>query len=130
MHATVSRFEIPARDLARAARFYREVFGWRIEPLAWEGHPYYTVRGASGETSASGKEGIDGGLLPVEAGADHPLLVVHISGASLDDCLQRVVAAGGWIDQPVRPVGTMGFYARFRDPEGNVLGLWQSTLIR
>jgi len=56
--------------------------------------------------------------------------VVHISGASLDDCLQRVVAAGGWIDQPVRPVGTMGFYARFRDPEGNVLGLWQSTLIR
>jgi uncharacterized protein len=128
MRATVSHFEIPARDLVRAARFYREAFGWQVEPLPWEGHPYYTVRGASGETSAAGKEGIDGGILPTEAaGADHPLLVIHVSGASLEDCLQRIVAAGGWIDQPVRPVGEMGLFARFRDPEGNLLGLWQAV---
>ena len=58
MRATVSHFEIPARDLERAARFYREVFGWRVEPLPWEGHPYFTIRGAG----TGGKEGIDGGL--------------------------------------------------------------------
>ncbi|MEA2599135.1 MAG: uncharacterized protein QOF89_127 [Acidobacteriota bacterium] len=131
MHATVSHFEIPARDLVRAARFYREVFGWQVEPLRWEGHPYFTIRGASGETSPSGKEGIDGGILPIQigekAGADHPLLVIHIAGASLDDCLQRVVAAGGWLDQPPRPVGAFGFFARFRDSEGNLMGLWQAA---
>jgi uncharacterized protein len=127
MRATISHFEIPARDLVRAARFYREVFGWQVEPLRWEGHPYFTVRGASGEASPSGREGIDGGILPIEAGADHPLLVIHIAGASLDDCLQRVVAAGGWLDRPVRPVGTMGFFARFRDSEGNLMGLWQAA---
>ena len=126
MKATVSHFEIPARDLVRAARFYREVFGWQVEPLRWEGHPYFTVRGASGGTSPSGKEGIDGGILPVEAGADHPLLVIHVTDASLDDCLQRIVAAGGWRDQPARPVGTFGSFARFRDSEGNLMGLWQA----
>ncbi len=127
MRATVSHFEIPARDLVRAARFYREVFGWQVEPLRWEGHPYFTVRGASGEASPSGKEGIDGGILQAEAGADHPLLVIHVADASLDDCLQRGVAAGGWLDRPPHAVGSMGWFARFRDSEGNMMGLWQGT---
>lgn len=129
MHATVSHFEIPARDLVRAARFYREVFGWKVEPLPWEGHPYFTIRGSSGEASSAGpigKEGIDGGILPVEAGADHPLLVIHIADASLDDCLQRIVAAGGWLDRSPYPVGSFGSFARFRDSEGNLMGLWQA----
>jgi uncharacterized protein len=127
MQATVSHFEIPARDLVRAARFYREVFGWRVEPLRWEGHPYFTIRGASGEVSPSGKQGIDGGILPVESGADHPLLVIHVADASLDDCLQRIVAAGGFLDRPPHLVGSFGSFARFRDSEGNLMGLWQGA---
>lgn len=126
MRATVSHFEIPARDMERAARFYREVFGWIVEPLPWEGHPYYKVRGPVAE-GRPGREGIDGGILPADQGVGHPLLMIHISGAGLADCLDRIVAAGGWIDQPATPVGTMGFSARFRDPEGNLLGLWQSA---
>jgi predicted enzyme related to lactoylglutathione lyase len=125
VRATVSHFEIPAHDLERAARFYREVFGWRIEPLPWGGHPYYTVRGSAGEPP--GCAGIDGGLLPVEATSPYPLLVIHISDSELEDCLERVVAAGGQVDLPAAPVGAMGRFARFRDPEGNVLGLWQGT---
>jgi predicted enzyme related to lactoylglutathione lyase len=122
LRATVSHFEIPARDLERAARFYREVFGWRIEPLPWEGHPYLKVRGAAGE--APGREGIDGGLLPAEVTTGHPLLVIHLSDIGMEDCLARIVEAGGEIDRPAKDVGTMGRFARFRDPEGNVLGLW------
>ena len=125
MRATVSHFEIPARDLERAARFYRDVFGWKIEPLPWEGHPYFTVRGASGEPP--GRRGIDGGLLPIEATTPYPLLVIHITDGDLEDCLERIVEAGGQIDLPAAPVGTMGRFARFRDPEGNVLGLWESA---
>jgi predicted enzyme related to lactoylglutathione lyase len=125
LRATVSHFEIPARDLERAARFYREVFGWRIEPLPWEGHAYFKVRGAAGEPP--GQEGIDGGLLPAEVTTGHPLLVIHLSGISLEECLTRIVEAGGQIDKPVEAVGAMGSFARFRDPEGNVLGLWEGA---
>ena len=124
MRATVSHFEIPARDLERAARFYREVFGWSIEPLPWEGHPYYKVRGSAGPGA---REGIDGGLLPADGTLDHPLLVLHISGADLADCLARIVEAGGRIDSPAADVGGMGRFARFRDPEGNLMGLWQKA---
>ena len=123
MQATVSHFEIPARDLERAARFYREVFGWTIEPLPWGGHPYYTVRGSAGEGR---KNGIDGGLLPADGSLNHPLLVIHVADADLEDCLRRIVEAGGRIDLPAEDVGGMGRFARFRDPEGNLLGMWQA----
>jgi predicted enzyme related to lactoylglutathione lyase len=124
MQATISHFEIPARDLERAARFYREVFGWTVEPLPWEGHPYYKVRG-SAVAEEGGKEGIDGGLTTAGQGLEHPLLMIHLSGIRLDDCLRKIEEAGGTIALPATPVGGLGSWARFRDPEGNLLGLWQ-----
>lgn len=123
MQATVSHFEIPARDPERAARFYREVFGWSIEPLSWE-HPYYKIRG-SAASSEAGREGIDGGITEAGGGLDHPLLMIHIQGENLGGVLERITAAGGRVDLPVTRVGEMGWWARFRDPEGNLLGLWQ-----
>lgn len=116
MKATVSHFEIPARDLERAARFYREVFGWTVEPLPWEGHPYYKVRGVAGPS-------LGGGIVPMGEGCEHPLLVIHAEG-ELADWLERIVEAGGAVEQSPAPVGDFGRFARFRDPEGNVLGLW------
>lgn len=116
MRATVSHFEIPARDLERAARFYREVFGWQVEPLPWEGHPYYKVRGA-------GSESLGGGIVPAGEGYDHPLLVIHVDG-ELAICMEKIVEAGGTVEQPPRPVGDFGRFARFRDSEGNLLGIW------
>ncbi len=124
MRATVSHFEIPAQDMERAARFYREVFGWSVERLPWEGYPYFKVRGSAGEGQ---KDGIEGGLLPADVAAtDHPLLVLHITEADLEDCLRKIEDAGGRIDRPAEDVGGMGRFARFRDSEGNLMGLWQA----
>lgn len=116
MKATVSHFEIPAREMERAARFYREAFGWQVEPLPWEGHPYYKVRGVAGEPMA-------GGIVPAGEGYEQPLLVIHVSG-ELAAWIERIVEAGGKVEQPPTRVGDFGWFAKFRDPEGNVLGLW------
>lgn len=126
MQATIRHFEIPARDFERAARFYREVFGWGIEPLPWEGPPYARVRASAEAPAGPARLGIDGGLTTSETDADQPLLVLHIEGAALTDCLQRITAAGGTVDLPATPVADFGHFARFRDSEGNLLGLWQS----
>jgi uncharacterized protein len=148
MRATISHCEIPARDLERTARFYREVFGWEIEPRPWAGGGYCVVRAAS----AGRREGIDGGLLEMtevtskkggsgpqaEAAAaaeavaqvgrlEHPLLVIHLHGEPLEACLARVLAGGGSVDLAVMAVGPTGRFARFRDPEQNLLGLWQES---
>lgn len=116
MEATVSHFEIPARDPERAARFYREAFGWTVEPVPWEGHPYYKVRGVAGKP-------IGGGIVPAAEGYDHPLLVIHVTG-EMEAWIGRIVEAGGTVEQPPARVGNFGRFARFRDPEGNLLGLW------
>jgi uncharacterized protein len=123
LRATVSHFEIPARDLDRAVKFFKEVFAWRIDLVPYV-TPYYKVRGAAGE--APGREGMDGGLLPAGGGMDHPLLVIHLSGAELEDCLEKIVQSGGTVDLAPETVGTQGRFARFRDTEGNLWGLWQS----
>jgi predicted enzyme related to lactoylglutathione lyase len=133
MRATVSHFEIPARDPERTARFYREVFGWRIEPLAWEGPPYFRVRAAGPSASPQAgppREGIDGGLTSGGDAGDQPLLMIHITEATLEECLERIAGAGGTVDVPATPVGPageIGRFARFRDPEGNRLGLWEAA---
>ncbi len=116
MPATVSHFEIPARDMERAARFYREVFGWQVEPLPWAGHPYYKVRGVQGDS-------LGGGIVPAGEGCEHPLLVIHVDG-EMAVWIERIVEGGGTIEQQPTQVGDFGRFARFRDPEGNLLGVW------
>jgi uncharacterized protein len=127
MKATVSHFEIPASDPERAARFYRQVFGWSVEPLAWE-RPYFKIRGSS-LPADPGRQGIDGGIAEAGGGLEHPLLILHIEDATLETVLERITKAGGTIDLPATRVGKMGWWARFRDPEGNLLGLWQALAL-
>lgn len=129
MHVTVRHFEIPVRDPDRAARFYREAFGWLVEPLDWPGYPYCTVRmpePSEADPPRGGGGGIPGGLASrddLETG--HPLLVLHVGEGSLEDCLAAVTAAGGAIERKPKPVGGMGRFARIRDTEGNLLGVWK-----
>ncbi len=136
MRATVRHFEIPARDPERAARFYRRVFGWTVEPLAWDGPAYFRVKAALSQKEGTAQEGIDGGLTAGGAGSfagDQPLLMIHIEGSTLEECLKRITEAGGAVDLPVTPIGkagagkTLGRFARFLDPEGNRLGLWEAA---
>src|SRR5262249_20210763 len=117
-----------ARDPDRLARFYREVFDWRSEPLDWEGPPYFRVRAALPKYGVA-SEGIDGGLTAGGEVGDQPLLMIHVADVPLEECLERIVAAGGAIEVPVTAVGEMGRFARFRDPEGHRLGLWQEGLV-
>lgn len=126
VRATIRHFEIPARDFERASRFYRQVFGWSVEPLPWDGPPYARLRASAGEPPASpARLGIDGGLTTAEGPADQPLLVIHVEEATLEQALERITAAGGTLDLPPAQVADFGRFARFRDPEGNLLGLWQ-----
>lgn len=130
LRATVSAFEIPARDPARLAAFYREVFDWEVRPLAWDGPAYFTIR-TEAPVSPGSKDvpgAIHGGLGdPTAVGSNHPLLMIHVSGSSLEAVLSSIESAGGAPHEPPRPVGAFGRFASFRDPEGNLLGLWSQA---
>jgi predicted enzyme related to lactoylglutathione lyase len=62
---------------------------------------------------------------PGTLGATQPLPVIHVENEPLEAVLERVAAAGGKIDLAPRKVSGYGTFARFRDPDGNLFGLWR-----
>lgn len=119
--ATLSQVEIVAPDPARAAAFYRQVFGWEAMTVPWDGPAY--VRMFPPEPTEPVGAGI---LMPDASGIlDRLTVVVRIEGEPLAAVLDRVRSAGGRVALEPIPIAASGFYARFFDPEGNSFGLWQ-----
>ena len=60
-----------------------------------------------------------------QAATSGPVLVVAVD--SIDAALERIGGLGGSTVVGKTPVGDMGFAAYFKDPEGNVIGLWETA---
>jgi len=126
----LGRVEIPAADPARAARFYADALGWEARQVEGGDNPYFDLLAPASGAAAAKNPPADpapgAGVTTAPAlGAAHPLAVVHVDG-DLGPVLERVTAAGGRTDLAPTPVPGHGTFARFRDPDGNLLGLWSS----
>jgi len=105
--------EIPSDDVARSARFYERVFGWKIR-----------VRG-DGRTAFDDTTGeVSGAWVTGRPAASTPGFVIYVMVASVETAVAAVVANGGDIVQPIG-ADAPEITARFRDPSGNVIGLYQ-----
>src|SRR3979411_52697 len=105
--------EIPSTDVARSADFYTRVFGWRVRQRG-DGHSAFDD--TTGQVSGTWVLG-----RPPSA---QPGLLVYIMVDSVAASLDAIVANGGEIVQPIG-ADAPEITARFRDPAGNVLGLFQ-----
>ena len=109
----VCYIEIPATDLKRSAAFYEEVFGWR---LRHRGNGQTAFDDTTGEVSGTWVLG--------RSVAAEPGLLVYIMVDSVAATTDAVIANGGEIVQPIG-ADAPEITARFRDPAGNVVGLYQ-----
>jgi predicted enzyme related to lactoylglutathione lyase len=125
MKAKVSHFEIPAVKVERARRFYSEAFGWEIVPVPEM--DYNMVHTAQTDEKGMLKETgtINGGMMKRSREVKHPVITIEVD--DIDEALRRVKEQGGRVAVNKMPVGDMGFSAYFEDPEGNLMGLFQST---
>ena len=105
--------EIPATDVRRSSEFYRGVFGWNIR---WRGDGHLAFDDAVGEVSGSWVTG--------RPASPQPGLLVYIMVDTVAATVKAVVANGGEIVQPIS-ADAPEITARFRDPAGNVIGLYQ-----
>jgi uncharacterized protein len=105
--------EIPATEIARSAEFYSRVFGWNIRQ-----------RGDGSTAFDDGVGEVSGAWVLGRPPASTPGLLVYIMVDSVAATVDAVVASGGEIVQPIG-ADAPEITARFRDPGGNVIGLYQ-----
>ena len=112
-HGKICYVQIPARDIERSVAFYAAVFGWRLRTRGDGSTAFDDATGAVSGTWVLGR--------PPSA---DPGLLVYVMVDDLEKAVAAVTAAGGEIVQPPG-ADAPELTARFRDPGGNVVGLYQ-----
>ena len=105
--------EIPATDVRQSAQFYQRVFSWQIRQ-----------RGDGSTAFDDTVNEVSGTWVLGRPPADKPGLMIYIMVASAAAAVDALVSAGGEIVQPVDP-HAREVVAAFRDPAGNVIGIYQ-----
>jgi predicted enzyme related to lactoylglutathione lyase len=105
--------EIPTTDIPRSVRFYQAVFGWQTRQRG---------DGATAFDDAVG--GVSGAWVTGRSSSPSPGLLLYVMVDNVAATADAVVAHGGRIVQPPG-VDAPECTARFADPDGNVLGLYQ-----
>lgn len=112
-HGRLSYLQIPASDVRKSAKFYASVFEWQVRG---GGDDHLGFTDATGDMIGAW---VTGRALSREPGV-LPYIYVH----GIDAIVERIRAGGGEIVKPVYPEGDL-WVATFRDPAGNVIGVWQ-----
>lgn len=113
----VVHFEIPVDDHDRAREFYSSVFGWDFQ--SYGDFPYWLAT-----TGDEGEPGIDGALIGRSDTHAAPVVIVGVD--SVDAVVERAEAAGADVLTDKQTIPGIGYSAYLRDPEGNVVGLFES----
>src|SRR3954454_20030910 len=126
MSGRVVHFEIPYDDGDRARSFYKEIFDWQLVTMPEMGGYTLVTAGARTDQGPPEPGFINGGMLSrTDAATSGPVIVVDVP--SIDESLAKITGLGGTVVGPQTPVGDMGFAAYVTDPEGNVIGLWETV---
>ncbi|HVW78850.1 MAG TPA: VOC family protein [Alloacidobacterium sp.] len=105
--------EIPATDIARSADFYSRVFGWQTR-----------TRGDGATAFDDGVGEVSGVWVLGRSPASHPGFMIYVMVDSVEKTIQSIIENGGEVVQPIG-ADAPEITARFRDPAGNVVGLYQ-----
>jgi hypothetical protein len=105
--------EMPAVDVKASAEFYRTIFGWNIR-----------TRGDGSVSFDDGVGEVSGTWVLNRKPMTEVGLLVYIMVDSVAGTIDKVTANGGVIVQPIGG-DAPEITARFKDPAGNVLGLYQ-----
>ena len=111
----VSYLHIPCREPSRAADFYEAVFRW-------------TSRRDGDEPAFSDATGhVIGHFVKGAPAAPNTGILPFIYVEDVDAAQRRVEKHGGSVTRSARPEGSLRV-ATFRDPEGNLIGIWTKTV--
>jgi len=105
--------EIPADDIDASAAFYSRVFGWKVR------------KDNAGDTAFDDASGhVSGMWVTDRAPMRDAGIIISIMVDDAAGTVERIRAAGGEIFRAIDP-NEPEIFAWFRDPGGNLLGIYQ-----
>lgn len=110
----VVHFEIGGESVERTRAFYSELFGWDIG-IDEAGYGLVDTRSDTG---------IRGGIMQTPPQVP-PYLTFYVAVDDLDKYLKRAEQLGGSTVMGPMPVGKIGAFAMFADPDENIVGLFR-----
>ena len=111
----IVHIEIPAADTAKAAKFYEDLFGWKItreekmDYILWDP-----------------AEGPGGGFSPLDDQVKPGDVLIYVDSADIEADLKQVEKLGGKVVSPKSEIPGIGWFGIFQDPTGNMLALYTS----
>jgi len=121
----IVHFEIPVEDLDRAKGFYGSIFGWRLDDVPGMDYTMVGTVPVDEQQMPTEPGAINGGLMQRSDETPSPVLTINVG--SVEDALKKVEAGGGTVVRPRTEIPGMGWFAYFKDTEGNTLGLFENA---
>lgn len=117
MSNRVVHFEIPCDNPEKTMKFFEEAFGWTFQQFGTE--EYWMAM-----TGDEKLPGINGGLMK-KKDPNQPL-ANSIDVENIEKAVAKIERAGGIMVVPKMPIPTVGWLAYFKDPDGNIHGIYQN----
>lgn len=116
---TVVHFEIPAGNPETLSKFYSDVFGWKFEKAPMPDMDYWMI--STGPRNKS----VGGGMYKKQDDHDMPRNFIGVT--KIDEAIETFKGAGGKELMGKTEVPEMGWSFIGKDPEGNVIALWEAA---
>ena len=115
-HGKICYIELPATDAQKSADFYSQVFGWAIRS-----------RGDGAIAFDDSIGNVSGSFDHDKKAVEHPGFIVSIMVDDIRATIEKIQAFGCEITNPLG-FNPAELIAHFRDPGGNILGLYQEPV--
>ena len=112
---SIVHVELAAKDRKELGKFYKNVFGWELMDM--DEMNYTTFKAG---------DCIGGGLNPVTNENPAGTVTVYIDTDDVTASLKDVERAGGTILVKETEIPNTGKFGLFRDPQGNMVGLYKA----
>jgi predicted enzyme related to lactoylglutathione lyase len=111
----IVHIEFSTQDREASAKFYSDLFGWQVEQIPEMNYATFTPG-----------EGVGGGFNPISDQSPAGTVVVYVGTDDIPGTLARAQSLGGKLVAPEAEIPGMGWFALFRDPSGNMVGLYKA----
>ena len=109
----IVHIEFSAKDREDTAKFYSELFGWKVRQIPEMNYATFDPGNGPG-----------GGFNPVSEENPAGTVLVFVGSTDINADLKKAESLGGKIVVPKMEIPMTGWFGVFEDPSGNRIGLY------